>query len=193
MERIKTIITIFISLLFFIGCSKSGDNINDVNNVDDYPELILGTWYTETIQSTTESYYIDPIFGTHHGDTLITSQEVDINGLWITFEYDFDGYYGVNDLLTDTFNRFNYTLVNDTMTWKLEGQDVLNVYTINELNDHKLDFGYSYIDSVYIGDTIWVSNYKYNYIQYREIITPFDSTNLYQNLNRNNIYNKIRH
>ena len=62
--------------------------------------------------------------------TLITSQEVDINGLWITFEYDFDGYYFLNiKMVTDTVTIINYTLVNDTMTWKLEGQDILNIYT----------------------------------------------------------------
>ena len=191
MERIKTIkkiITIFISLLFFIGCSKSGDNINNVNNVDDYPELILGTWYLETIEYTTESYYIDPVFGTHNGDTLITSQEVDMNGVWITFEYDFDGYWGFNDVLTDTVSLFNYTLVNDSMIW-----DESYILSINELNDVKLDFGESYIDSVYIEDTLWVNNYKTDYINYREIITPIDSTSLKKIINKNNIYNKIRH
>ena len=186
----KKITTIFISLLFFIGCSKSGDNINDVNNVVDYseyPELILGTWYLETIESTTESYYIDPVFGTHNGGTLITSQEVDMNGIWITFEYDFDGYYGYDDVLTDTVHLFNYTLVNDTMTWVND-----QFFSINELNDVKLDFRFSNIDSVYIEDTMWVSNSRTDYIHYREIITPIDSTNWGKTINKNSIYNKIR-
>jgi hypothetical protein len=188
----KKIITIFISLLFFIGCSKSGDNINDVNNVDDYPELILGTWYLETIKSTSESYYIDPVFGTHNGDTLITSQEVDMYGKWITFEYDFDGYNGSNDVLTDTVHLFNYTLVNDSMIWYYPIWDNYQVFSINELNDIKLDFRFSNIDSVYIGDTLRVINNKIDYIYYREIITPIDTTNWKKIINKNNIYNKIR-
>tara|TARA_B100000575_G_scaffold278695_1_gene266275 strand:+ start:725 stop:1270 length:546 start_codon:yes stop_codon:yes gene_type:complete len=171
----KKITTIFIILLFCIGCSKSGDNINDVNNVDDYPELILGTWYLETIKYKREVYYVDPVFGTSHTSYINESLITDGQGVWITFEYDFDGYYGLNDMLTDTFFFFNYTLVNDSMRRDEIGDGEIT-YTINELNDVKLDLRTTNTDSVSFQDTLWVTNIQLDEIYYREIITPIDST-----------------
>ena len=54
----KNILSILVVSVFLFGCSKSGDNLNDI------PGSILGTW---EIQSTTQSVvygYIDPILGT---------------------------------------------------------------------------------------------------------------------------------
>ena len=110
----KLYILLFIIPLIFTSCEKDSNNTNNdnntnTNNIEDYPNLILGTWYLETVKSTQEQYYIDPIFGTNSEvETLYSDESIDDSGTWITFEYDFDGYYGFNDSITNPEYFFNY-------------------------------------------------------------------------------------